>query len=115
MNKDIDKDVYQMLLEIGKPVELEVIKDSKTPLPCITYLELNESTNAWGNKLFYNNVAYQVKLWSRKQSDIASMKYDLQLKLIENGWRLSSTTQTSHEGVICLTCTIEAISYRKII
>lgn len=113
MYKALETVVYAMLTSSGYPVDAELATDSKTSLPCITYLNLNESELAQGNTINYETVAYQVKVWSRAMSDIANIKYDLKKLFKQNGWHLASVSTTSHEGVICATMTIEAITYSK--
>lgn len=113
MYKALEKAVYAMLAQSGYTVDAELNTDSKTSLPCITYLPLNESELAQGDTINYESVAYQVKVWSRDMSDIATIKYDLKKIFKNNGWHLASVGTTSHEGVICATMTIEAITYSK--
>ena len=113
MYSNLEAIVYSMLSAMSYPVDLEISTDSKTTLPCITYLSLNESELAQGDTINYETVAYQVKAWGRTMSELATIKYDLKKIFKENGWHLLSTQTTSHEGVICVTMTIEAVTYNK--
>ena len=59
------------------PTYYEMMLTSKTPTPCISYMETNNYTQHTGDTLGYSVVSYQVKVWSEYIADI--QKYSKQV------------------------------------
>lgn len=45
------------------PTHYEMALTSKTPTPCISYMELNNATYLGGDTLGYSYITYQIKVW----------------------------------------------------
>lgn len=68
-----------LVAELNKilPTYYEMILTSKTPTPCISYLELNNSATDIGDTVGYSRITYQVKVWG---NDIKTVtKYALEV------------------------------------
>lgn len=68
-----------LVAELNKilPTHYEMILTSKTPTPCISYLELNNSATDIGDTVGYSRITYQVKVWG---NDIKTVtKYALEV------------------------------------
>ena len=59
------------------PTHYEMIINSKTPTPCITYMETNNYVAASGDTLGYSRITYQIKVWGNKIADL--QKYALEV------------------------------------
>ena len=70
-------------LEQILPTHYEMTLTSKTPTPCISYMELNNYVSTYGDTLGYSYITYQVKVWGHNKSDLE--KYSLD---IDNALRL---------------------------
>ena len=62
---DTKKTVVKALQECGLKVYNERFVNSTTPLPCITYVEYNNTVLANGDTLGYSNIMYHVKKWGK--------------------------------------------------
>ena len=62
-------------LEKVLPTHYEMTLTADTETPCISYMELNNSSSTLGETMEYSNISYQVKVWD---IDIAEIqKYAL--------------------------------------
>lgn len=52
------------------PTHYEMRLTSKTPTPCISYMELNNYVSATGNERGYSVITYQVKVWGKSIEEI---------------------------------------------
>jgi len=66
---DVSKTLVTELSKCGLPVYYELFVNSNTTVPCITYIEQNNSDLANGDTISYSNIAFQVKVWSKQVSD----------------------------------------------
>ena len=52
------------------PTHYEMALTSKTDVPCISYMELNNYSSSTGDTLGYSIITYQVKVWANNIGDI---------------------------------------------
>jgi hypothetical protein len=52
------------------PTHYEMTLTSKTPTPCISYMETNNYVSTNGDTLGYSVVVYQVKVWGNKIGEL---------------------------------------------
>lgn len=45
------------------PTHYEMTLTSKTPIPCISYMELNNYVSIYGDTIGYSKITYQIKVW----------------------------------------------------
>lgn len=57
------------------PTHYEMALTSKTKVPCISYMELNNYVDVSGDTLGYSRLRYQVKVWGHDISEL--QKYAL--------------------------------------
>ena len=62
------------------PTHYEMALTSKTAIPCISYMELNNYVSDSGDTIGYSRITYQIKVWSNKIGDI--QKYSLEVDKI---------------------------------
>lgn len=57
---------------LGKvlPVHYEMTLTSKTNVPCISYMELNNYASTPGETIGYSRLTYQVKVWGHNIAEI---------------------------------------------
>lgn len=59
------------------PTYYEMVLNSGLKTPCISYMELNNYVNEYGDTRGYSTIVYQVKVWSNNIADL--QKYSLQI------------------------------------
>lgn len=59
------------------PTHYEMALTSKTQIPCISYMELNNQVAEYGTNLTYSRITYQIKVWSNRIDEIQD--YSLQI------------------------------------
>lgn len=62
------------------PTHYEMTLTSKTPTPCISYMETNNYVSTNGDTLGYSVITYQVKVWGNSIADL--QKYALQIDMV---------------------------------
>ena len=73
------------------PTHYEMALTSKTNVPCISYMELNNFTSASGDTLGYSRIVYQVKVWANDIGTIQRYALEIDKVLRPLGWvRISS-------------------------
>lgn len=73
------------------PTHYEMALTSKTNVPCISYMELNNYTSASGDTLGYSRIVYQVKVWANDIGTIQRYALEIDKVLRPLGWvRISS-------------------------
>ena len=75
------------------PTHYEMALKSKTPVPCISYMETNNAVSASGDTLGYSRIAYQIKVWGHQIADLN--KYALEIDRVLRP--LGFTRMTSRE------------------
>lgn len=62
---DTKREVVAALRTSGLQVHFENFVNSKTTIPCITYIEYDNSSFKEGNTLGYSNIIYHIKVWGK--------------------------------------------------
>ena len=73
---DVKKQLVSTLSVI-LPTYYELIVDSSIELPCITYIEMENSDNLTGDTLGYSDITFNVKVWANSIDD--AMTYSAQI------------------------------------
>ena len=66
---DVKKQLVSTLSVI-LPTYYELIVDSSIKLPCITYIEMDNSDDLTGDTLGYSDITFNVKVWGNSVDDI---------------------------------------------
>lgn len=80
---DTRKEIVTALRTSGLDVYFENFVNSKTELPCITYVEYDNSSLIDGETLGYSTIIYHVKVWSKDMIDLS--KYSAKVDEIMRG------------------------------
>lgn len=97
------------------PTYYEMILHTGIATPCISYMELNNSVNAYGTTVGYSNLSYQIKVWCKKLEDL--QKYTMQIDdaMRALGWRRVSSGELydNQSTMIQKIITYEALASEK--
>ena len=85
--------VVKALSQIGLPVYFEHFVNSDTPIPCITYVDYDNSVNIEGNTLGYSNIVYHIKIWSKDKKEIADYSNKIDSVMREEGYTRTNTNE----------------------
>lgn len=78
-------------LETVLPTHYEMALTSKTNVPCISYMELNNYVSMNGDTLGYSYLRYQVKVWGHDIGELQEYALAIDAVLRPLGWtRVSS-------------------------
>ena len=73
------------------PTHYEMVLHSGLKTPCISYMELNNSSVTSGGTLGYSRLQYQIKVWGNKIEDLQNYSIMIDNKLRSLGFtRISS-------------------------
>lgn len=90
------------LEKIGIPVYYELICDSTTETPCITYMESQNSSYLEGDTLGYSNISYYVKLWGNDLSVLAPYAQSISETMRKLGFNRDSFNELWYNQQICM-------------
>lgn len=68
---DTKKQVVAALCTSGLKVYYENFVDSATAIPCITYVEYDNSATKEGDTLGYSSITYHIKIWGKDLNTIS--------------------------------------------
>ena len=69
------------------PAHYELFLDSKTAVPCISYMTIQNNVRVNGDTLGYSNLAYQVKVWANDIALIVQYAQEIDNVLRPLGWK----------------------------
>lgn len=72
------------------PTHYEMTLTSKTAVPCISYMAINNYAEATGDTIGYSNLGYQVKVWANSIATIMQYAQEIDNVLRPLGWRRTS-------------------------
>ncbi len=75
------------------PTHYEMTLTSKTPTPCISYMETNNYVSTNGDTLGYSVVVYQVKVWGNSIGDLQKYAMEIDEVLRPIGFTRTSTNE----------------------
>lgn len=101
-----------LLLQTGVEVYFEAIED-KIATPCISYMEVNNSSYAKGNTLQFSNLSYQIKVWAETILEANSIAEDIDSILSANGFTRVSSQDMVDAGLVMKILRFNAIAYEK--
>ena len=97
------------------PTHYEMTLTSKTAVPCISYMELNNYSTNTGDTLGYSRLSYQVKVWGKDLTEL--QKYALQIDEVLRplGWTRVSCRELydNNSTMIQKIMTYEALALEK--
>ena len=78
------------------PTYYEMIVDSSTETPCITYIEIDNSANEEGQTLAYSTITYQIKIWGSNIADMENYAKQLDAVMRSIGFKRTSKNELWH-------------------
>ena len=106
---DFDKQIVEALSPI-LPCYYENFITGEITLPCITYVQNNNSSYAEGDTLRYSQLNYTVKLWMDNKNQQSYLQ-DIDLAMLDMGFRRNSANELVNGRVIERIMDYEAIGY----
>ena len=88
---DYHKDLVSALKTIGLGVHYEMVLTSKTAVPCLSYMEINDYTAEYGDTLGYSRKTYQVKVWANDIGTIQKYAVEVDKALRPLGFKRVSS------------------------
>ena len=75
------------------PTHYEMVLTSKTPTPCISYMELTNSATDTGDTVGYSRLTYQVKVWANELETIQHYALEIDKVLKPMGFKRISSAE----------------------
>lgn len=75
------------------PTHYEMMLNSKVATPCISYMELNNSSIFYGDTIGYSKVQYQIKIWGNSIETIQKYAVELDETLRAIGFTRTSSNE----------------------
>lgn len=91
--------LVKALEQVGT-VHYELFTDSKTKLPCVTYLETGNRDKATSDILNYSDVEFTIKVWSKNVAEISRMAKEIDEVLRPLGFSRTGSNELSHNDII---------------
>ena len=107
---DFDKQIVEALSAVGLPCYYENFITEEIALPCITFVENNNSSYLEGDATRYSHLNYTVKLWMDNKSQQSYLPL-IDFAMIEMGFKRNSSSEISNGNVIEKIMDYEAIGY----
>ena len=87
---DYHKQIVSALSAI-LPTHYEMTLHSGLTTPCISYMELNNASDATGDTLGYSRLSYQVKVWGNDIADLQRYSLEIDKALRSLGFKRASS------------------------
>jgi hypothetical protein len=95
------------------PCYYELFCDSKTQMPCITYIENNNYSEQTGDTLGYSSIEYTIKVWATEITDIELYSAQADKAMREMGFKRISANELTVENQIERVLTYSALGLEQ--
>ena len=97
------------------PTHYEMILTSNTAIPCISYMEMNNSATDIGDTVGYSRITYQIKVWGNDIKTVTKYALEVDSVLKQLGFkRISSGDMHDNQStIIQRILTYEALALEK--
>lgn len=92
------------------PIYYELYVNADTPKPCITYRELQNAVQIYGDTLGYSGIQYDIKVWGKIVSDLAGYVLQIDNAMREIGYTRIAYTELSSDDEIEIVMTYEGLA-----
>lgn len=75
------------------PTHYEMMLNSNTKTPCISYMELNNAVSTNGDTLGYSRITYQIKIWGHNIAELQQYAIEIDKTLRPLGWTRVSAVE----------------------
>jgi len=107
---DIKTLVVSELELIGIPVNYEMFTNEGIAIPSISYLELTNNDMLVGDTLEYDNVTYQIKLWSKDVQYLTETSILINNVMRDLGFRREFAQEIPSNGLLSKVMRFRAIT-----
>lgn len=111
---DFDKQIVEALSAVGLPCYYENFITNEIAIPCITYVENNNSSYLEGDALRYSHINYTVKLWMDNKSQQSYLD-DIDATMKRLGFKRNSSSEIADGNVIEKIMDYEAIGWEDFV
>lgn len=80
------------------PCYYELFCNGETKMPCITYIETENSANQTGDTIGYSTIEYTIKVWATEITNIEQYATAVDAAMRKMGFRRISATELSVEN-----------------
>lgn len=110
MTTDYKKELVEALDTI-LPTYYELVVDSTTPTPCITYRTYSDVADreSLNIGMRYSRPAYQIKIWGNRIADLGEYAQQVDDLLFEIGWQRIGYQELTYNNQIQLVMTYQAL------
>lgn len=110
---DYKPTLVEELSKTGLPVYYELICDSDTETPCITYQECANSSYLEGDTLGYSNISYYIKLWGNDLSVLSPYAQSISETMRKLGFERDSYNELWYNQSVCMIFLFSATGYEN--
>lgn len=82
------------------PCYYELFCNGETEMPCLTYIETNNSAEETGDTLGYSFIEYTIKVWATDMADIEQYAAAVDTAMRRLGFKRTSATELTIENQI---------------
>lgn len=83
-------------------------------IPCVTYIEIDDSSLLDGDTLRYSTLRYQIKIYAKTMADIVTNAGLIDTALFNAGWRRYSSIETNDDNYIIKVIRYVATGYEEV-
>jgi hypothetical protein len=83
-------------------------------LPAITYIEVDNADLFNGDTIDYSTLRYEIKIWSKSMSEIASKSAQIDTAMKTAGWSRYMAMETNDNNTIVKVLRYVAIGYNEV-
>ena len=95
------------------PTYYELFVDSNNQLPCITYLENDNSVSIHTAEAGVSDIRYTIKLWGYSIQDLSDYSLQIDEAMRNLGFRRYSYNELATDTQICLIMNYEGLALEK--
>ena len=96
---DVTTTIISELRKTGLKVYSEYFVDSKTPIPCITYRQHDNSALKQGDTMEYSNQVFHVKVWDKDLKSLSEYSSMIDTIMRDMGFIRVNTIDLSVDGI----------------
>lgn len=73
--------------------------DSKTSIPCITYMEVQNAADKEGDTLRYSNLSFSIKVWGKDLQTLSQYANLIDKLMFDKGFKRTNTIELWLDGI----------------
>lgn len=88
--------------------------DETGPIPCVSYIEISNSTNQKGDTLKYSDIAYSVSVWAKSVKELQDIALAIDETLESNGFIRTAAVEQKNGDILRKIMTYTATGYENV-